>query len=72
MRLLPEEKEAFAYLDWLELQGVRFDFVRRFDASSERLAASRAPEDWRDRLTLAQRELEWAESSACPVLTLVE
>ncbi len=67
-----EEKEAFAFFDWLELQGVRFDFVRRFDASSERLAASRAPEDWRDRLTLAQRELEWAESSACPVLTLVE
>lgn len=67
-----DEKEAFAYLDWLELQGVRFDFLRGFDGSSERLSASRAPEDWRERLALADRELEWTETSACPVLTLLE
>lgn len=67
-----EEKEAFAYLDWLELNGVRFDFLRRFDGSSERLAASRSPEDWRERLALARRELDWTEPPACPVLTILD
>ncbi len=67
-----EEKEAFAYVDWLELEGVRFDFLRRYDGSSELLTASRAPEDWRDRLSLARRELEWTEPSTCPVLTYLE
>lgn len=67
-----DEKEAFAYFGWIDLRGARFDFVRRVDASGVRLAASRAPEDWRDRVALARREIEWMEATPCPASTLLE
>ena len=67
-----EEKEAFAYVEWIELDGSRFDFVNSFGGSGERLAASRAPADWRDRLSLAERRFDWREPPECPALGLLE
>ena len=66
-----DQKEAFAYLDWLEFNGVRFDLVQTFDGTKERLAASRAPEDWRTRLSRAERRFEWTEAPGCPALDLL-
>ena len=63
-----EGKEAFAYLDWLELVGFRFDFVTAVRGSNEGLSASRAPEDWRSRLSLAERDFAWREPPECPAL----
>lgn len=60
-----EEKQAFAYVDWLELAGARFDFVRLIESEGERLSASRAPSDWRERTSLAERELVWTEDAGC-------
>jgi hypothetical protein len=66
-----EGKEAFAYLEWLELKGARFDFVNAVRGSNVGLAASRAPEDWRSRLSLAQRRFVWTEAPECPALELL-
>lgn len=66
-----EEKEAFAYLEWLELNGARFDFVNAFGGASQTLSASRAPADWRSRLSLAERQFGWRERAACPALELL-
>ena len=63
-----DDKQALAYLDWLELQGTRFDFVRLFDGTGERLSASRAPDGWRESLELTDRELDWTGSSTCPAI----
>lgn len=64
-------KEAFAYLDWLELNGSRFDFVKAVRGSNEGLSASRAPEDWRSRLSLTERRFMWTEPPECPTLELL-
>lgn len=64
-------KEAFAYLDWLEIAGFRFDFVTAVRGSNEGLSASRAPEDWRSRLSLAERDFVWREPPQCPALELL-
>ncbi len=64
-------KEAFAYLDWLELNGSRFDFVKVVRGSNEGFSASRAPEDWRSRLSLTERRFTWTEPPECPTLELL-
>ncbi|UCG76983.1 MAG: hypothetical protein JSV95_06805 [Gemmatimonadota bacterium] len=66
-----ETKEAFTWVGWLELSGSRFDFVQRYGGSVEHLVASRAPDAWRDLLTLSEREFEWSESPDCPALLLL-
>jgi hypothetical protein len=60
-----EEKQAFVYVDWLELAGTRFDFLRLIEGAGERLSASRAPSDWRERTSLAEREMVWMEEAGC-------
>ena len=56
----PEDKEAFAFLDWITIGPHRLDVVRRFDAASVRLAVSiaAAGED---------RGIDWTEAPACAV-----
>ncbi len=66
-----ERKEAFAYLEWLELNGSRFDFVKAVRGSNEGLSASRAPEDWRTSLSLSERRFVWTEAPECPTLELL-
>jgi hypothetical protein len=66
-----ERKEAFAYLEWLELNGSRFDFVKTVRGSNEGLSASRAPEDWRSRLSLTERTFVWTEPAECPILEML-
>lgn len=53
-----EDKEVFEYLDWIELATGRLDVVRRYDATSLRLAASLMPPE-------GERELVWTEPAGC-------
>lgn len=61
----PEDKEAFEYLDWISLPSGRLDVVRRYDASSVRLAASLTPPD-------GNPELVWVEPSGCDAIGSLE
>ncbi len=61
----PEEKEVFEYLDWISLERGRLDVVRRYDASTVRLAASLIPPD-------GDREIVWVEPEGCDALRRLE
>jgi hypothetical protein len=58
------DKEAFAHLDWMRIDGQRVDVVRRFDDSSERLALSATPAD-------GERSVSWVEPPGCAALQRV-
>ncbi len=63
----PEEKEAFEYLDRLELPAGRVDFLRRYGGTGVRLAASLLPpETAADELGLS-----WTEPEPCSALELL-
>ena len=56
-----EDKEALEYLDWIQLGAHRLDFVRQYDASTVRLAASIIEEG-------EDREIDWLEPTGCRTL----
>ncbi len=57
-----EDKESFEeYFDWIMLPAGRLDLLRRFDASSLRLAAGLSASD-------GERSIVWVEDPSCPVL----
>ncbi|MFV1986575.1 MAG: hypothetical protein ACC682_04810 [Gemmatimonadota bacterium] len=56
-----EDKEAFEYLDWIQLGAQRLDVLRRYDASSVRLAVSISAEG-------EDRKISWMEPAGCSTL----
>jgi hypothetical protein len=56
-----EDKEALEYLDWVQLGAHRLDILRRYDASSVRLAISVTAEG-------EDREISWMEPAGCSTL----